>query len=479
MFSSFVSSLCSRLPEQLRSVVRRPASPSYPVDEDSFRGLDAEINERSTPPPEEHFDLRCIWGVEFYTPSYIDTLESSLVHLGWGTPVGLHTERDPILWLRGLRRHRYSSSWFSLGPLATEDGPSFLGGTRKVPELPPYVPYAQGHIAALSPSLVAVSLCFALDESLSTKINASLREDRTSFLEARADGYAIRDPRSQKLSNFEETRRELQGSIHEWFGRHLPGVFVSGNVDVPTCELITARVARPYIRGKGEAPKVDSYIRIVGFEESMDSWHTDKMRGLLFDIPRASSHPLFMSKDSDLEAVIRDGYGSPRPGSIAFMDQAVSSMLRAWAVLPLMEHLTREVATMSVPANDAPEQALDVLKRGMLSRIDIAALSSELADESRANRWIHQDASQFVRARPIHEDRDDTLGKVLDYRIKSQAAWLKETDRSARANSEQYGTLLAAAENIRLQKSLKRLTWALTVLALLAIAMPVVAAKCF
>ena len=68
---------------------------------------------------------------------------------------------------------------------------------------------------------------------------------------------------------------------------------------------------------------------------------------------------------------------------------------------------------------------------------------------------------------------------MLDYLIKSQAAWLRETDRSAREHSAQYGTLLAAAENIRLQKSLKRLTWALTVLALLAIAMPVVAAKCF
>ena len=153
-------------------------------------------------------------------------------------------------------------------------------------------------------------------------------------------------------------------------------------------------------------------------------------------------------------------------------------MLRVWAMLPLMEHLTREVATTSVPFDEGPERTLDMLRRGMLSRMDVAALSNELADEAREKRWLYEDASQFVRD-PSRGDDDENLAKLLSYRVRNQAIWLKEADGAARQNAAEYGTLLAAAENIRLQRSLKRYTIALTFLGIAAIAATVVAARCF
>ena len=464
--------------ERLQGILRRPTSLSSSPDDD-YSEQDAETNVRSTPPPGEYVDLRCIWGIEFYTPSYIDNLVSHLQDIDSGVPGGIGSPRDPILWLRGLRRHRDSSSTLHLGRFTTEESPSFFGPTRRVPRLPLNVKYAHGQISSLSPSLVAIVLCFTLDESLSASINTSLRKDRISFLVPNPRGYSIRDPYAQKRNEIAGMRLELQKSICDWFAEYVPGVFTVRSGDIPTCELITAKDARPFILGESKGRELYSYLGLVGFETGMDSWRADTVEGLIFDIPRDTYHPHIAVNDSDLQSHLPDGYESPRTASIHFVDQLIASVLKAWAILPLVEHYTREVATTSIPAEDRPEQTLDAIKRSTLSRIDITALSSELTDKANANIWLWDEARKFVRVGPLSERFETTLGEGLEFLVQKQAAWLKETDRSARESSAQYGNLLAAAESIRLQKTVRWLTWVLVGLAGLTIAMSFVAAKCF
>ena len=481
MISSFLASVRSLVSQRLRRLFSRPSDIYDQLDEDVFRSHDAEMNERSSPPPEEHIDIRCIWGIEFYTPSHLDDLASRLQELGRHNVGPFRTRSDPVLWLHELSRSRYSGGWHPLGPFVENDGSSGSGSAKeKALRLPPHVSYVHGYIAALSPSLVSISLCFRLDESLSTMINASLHEDRTTLQVTTDGGKSFQDPHTQKQNDFDKTRLELQEEIREWFEEYLPGVLVAGNVDIPTCELITAKVARPYKQRDTNAPDWWSYQRIVGFEGGMDSWRMETVDGLRFDTPRDSWHSLFVANESDLDALVDDRNGIPREASVGYMDLAMGAMLRAWAILPLMEHLTREVATTSAPSNDGPEQTLEALKKGMLSRMDIAALSNELADEKQQRMLMYMEASsQFTRLLPFERDEDDTLAKLLCYRITSQAAWLKVTDGAARESAVQYGALLAAVENIRLQKSVKRLTWALTWLGVAAIVATVVAATCF
>ena len=475
MIPSWIVSLVTPVFEQLRRLLRPHSSSALefvlpPTD------MDDDFNKRSAPPPEEHIDLMCIWGIEFYTPSLVDRLEKNLHELHRSNVSTFRSSHHPVHWLRSLRRFRYSGGWTPLGPFAPQNE-SQADGPQRLPLTPPHVSAVHGHIASLSPSLIAVSMCFVLDESLSAVANASLRENRTSTWEPIENGKGLQDPRSQKQRDFDRIRLELQGGVHEWFEMHLPGVFTVGKAEVPTCQLITAKVARPYRQGDEKAPDWFSYQRIVGFEKGMDSWHLKDADGFVFDVPDNSSHSVFVANESDLPAFANRDQDRTRYETVAHANLSLSSMLRVWAMLPLMEHFTREVATSSVPFDEGPEHTLDVLKRGMVSSIDVAALSNELADEAREKGWLYEDASQFVRDSTFGDvDDDETLAKLLSYRIRNQAVWLREADRAARENALQYGTLLAAAENIRLQRSLKWFTIALFVLGLASIAVTLVAA---
>ena len=194
---------------KLRAVLHGPSKPPYPFDDESFKSRDESINRDSTPPSDEYIDLRCIWGVEFYTPSYVSDLEAHLHDLGWGTAQGRRSGRDPVSWVRGLRRHRYGAASFNVGPITTDHSPTFLGDTYGVDDLPPGVSYAHGGIHSLSPSLIAISVCFVLEPSFSTTINDSLRKSRVSYRVPVLSAPAASSPRAHRPAADGHRRGEL------------------------------------------------------------------------------------------------------------------------------------------------------------------------------------------------------------------------------------------------------------------------------
>ena len=251
---------------KLHAVVHRPSKPPHPFDDESLGARDENINRDSTPPPDELIDLRCIWGIEFYTPGDVAELEARFHDLGWGAAQGSRPGRDPVSWLRGLRRHRYGAASSNVGPITAEHSPTFLGDTYSVAHLPPGVSYAHGRIHSLSPSLIAISVCFVLEPSFSTNINDSLRQSRVSYLVPIPRGYSIIDPYIQKSESIAEIRGNLQESIADWFSVYLPGVFSRTSSRLPTCELLTAKVARPFIFGESTGRGLYSYLGPIGFD---------------------------------------------------------------------------------------------------------------------------------------------------------------------------------------------------------------------
>ena len=278
MVQSWIASIASLAAEHLHRLLDSFSS-SAPEVQEPWSDWDDDLNKRSTPPPEEHIDLMCIWGIEFYTPSLIDDLERNLQELHQSNVSVFRSSHHPVRWLRSLRRFRYSGGWLPLGPFATQSA-SHTIGSQELPQAPPYVSSVHGHIAALSPSLIAVSMCFVLDESLSDLVNTSLREDRTSTWEPIEGGKGLQDPPAQKGRDFERTRLELQGGVHEWFETHLPGVFTGGKAEVPTCQLITAKVARPYRAGDEGAPDWFSYQRLLGLRKEWNIGTSRRQTGL-------------------------------------------------------------------------------------------------------------------------------------------------------------------------------------------------------
>ena len=460
---------------KLQRVLRRLGLSSPEEDtstQDYDQAYDQRINRESTPPPEEHIDLRCIWGIEFYTPSHVDRLEADLRQLGWGEAQGFRDRWDPVIWLQGLRRHRYSVSGTNLGPLTAATSPNSFSPMKFVPRLPHQISYAQGQITSLSPSLISIIMCFTLEESFADEINSSLRNDRVSSRIPIDTGYLIHDPYRQKREDIEKIRSDLRNEISEWFEEFIPGVFSTKRGSLPTCELIVSRLCQPFILGESPGRGAYDYLGLVGFHPNSDSWKNQQVPGLILDISSEHLHANISVKESDIEAAASD-YGGNRSGSIHYLNQFFSRTLQSWAILPLLEFYTEEISRSGLPDDDKPENILNFLHRTTLRRSDIAVLSAELSDEL---SWIWHEAIQFYRLTLL--DEYTTLGEELKVLVQKQADWLRETDRFTRENAAQYGSLLASVENIRLQKSLKRLTWVLAGLAVLAAVMPVIAAKC-
>ncbi len=463
---------------KLRAVIHDRTTPSFPFDDGSFRARDERINRDSTPPSDEHVDLRCVWGIDFYTPSDVAELEGHLHDLGWGAAQRSRSGRDPVSWLRGLRRHRYGAASFPVGPITAEHSPTFIVDTYSVDHLPPGVSYAQGSIHSLSPSLIAISICFIIEPSFSTTINDSLRTPHVSYRVPTPRGYAIIDPYIQKCESIAAIRGIVQEGIADWFSAHVPGIFSRSSTRLPTCELLTAKVARPFVFGESTGRGRYSYLGPIGFDASSDSWKTLKVEGMVFNIPRDHYHANIAVNAADLEAAVADGYGPPRTGSVHFLNMIMESVIVSWAILPLLETYTQDVSTDSLPDSQDHVQALDNLKTKMMARGDVAALTTELGDEGDHGGWTWIEAREFVRVRPFPREKQVTLGEELQFLIQNQAAWLNEMNRVTREHATQYGTLLAATESIRIQRGLNRLTLSLAGLAIVAIGMPIIAERC-
>ncbi len=441
------------------------------------RDYDDRANRATTPPPEERIDFRCIWAIECYTSSQFQGLVDNFSKLGWKERFTLNSYSDPVLWLKQLRGSRFPGGSLNLGHIVTEEGPYSIGGNRIVPELPRHAKYALGWIECLTPSLVAISLCFVLDEDLSIGVNESLRKYRTSYGVPISGGIEIRDARAQKHADFEAFRRDLHESVADWFSQYIPGMFASADGETPTCELVTANLARPYIKGEGDAPNMFSYVPIVGFVAGLNSWRNQRMPGLIVDLPTDSWHGLVSANEAQLKSAVGKWDSSSRDGTSTWMDLELSSILKLWAVIPLLEQLVRTTDGQLIPIADDPEQAMEALRRGAMSRVDISALTTELANDISEDRWTRRTGGRFEKAISRGE-AEEGLAATLVYIVQRKAAWLRDADRAAREMAGLYGGLLGSVGNIRLQKSIRRLTWFLALLAMLAIVSPVVAATC-
>lgn len=406
---------------------RAPVSPDLP---DGFISSerDQRLNAASALPPGEHIDVPCIWGVEFYTPAYIDGLESGLERLGWETSSSTTTanplNRDPIGWLKGLRRHRYGSAALPLDTLTTDESPQFFGSHR-VPELPQSAEYAQADIFAIAPSILAVSVCFTIRQGVADAIDKVLREPKTSYAVPRERGYSIRDPYTQKAAAFQARRDVLQREVATWFAEYLPGVFSSSSSrDLPTWKFITTAVGHPV--PLGTRSPLWSYLRLIGFTLGLESWVHKRLSGLYLSTTRSQpDHALLIgNRDSLLAEMPSKNVGesvSARDTLVFEVHAALRDVLPSWAVIPLVDLYTRDVVSATVPKHLEPVRTLETLRESMLRRLDVATVASELKDISEEEHWTWSDANSFVRVEHPSSSTTLELGDNLRFIVGNQA----------------------------------------------------------
>ena len=430
---------------------------------ESRRKNDAVINAETTPPEDEYVDLRCIWAVEYYTPSHVDNLIESLGKLK-SIEDDLPGRENPGSWVRNVRNFSSGGSWFNLGVFRSADDERFWPMPYRTAPLPKSVDQARGHIHSLTPSLTCIVMCFIFDENARCRLDEALRKYRRTLIRDLSNGYQTIDPERQKTEEVQQIRQEYKNLASKWFRENLPGVFSSDLLGgrLPTCELVTLRNAEPFPDPEvGDASR-PGYLRVLDLKFSPSVWKSTDLVGLKFSFGRLG-HELaynstFAVRDADID---RAGLSEP----VAHVDSKYHGMVAKLAVEPLLEGYSkglnelRDSVTTGIRRRSRrrPFQTLQSLVDNPAYDVDIAAVTADLTAYTGESYRFWKDLAPFI---PGYEwGNQNPLDESFGLAVNRHAARVNQTDLSLRDHLTQYGSLIAATENIRTQKQIICLTF--------------------
>ncbi len=454
-------------------------------DDDEFLGYarknDWERNAETAPPTEEYIDLYCRWAVEFYTPTYIEGLVDGLQKLGASTETNQRLDRDPVDWLRRQRSLHRTSGWMSLGNLLPPGSKRFGLGDTIETSLPEGVKYATWKMFSLSPSLTCIVMAFVFDEQEATIFDASLRSEYQTYLEPVGKTNRIHTPDFQKAARIRSVRERISNSITQWFKENLPGLFCSDLLDgkLPTCELLFLTEADPFpVRQDGEVPP-PQYLQLLGLDGAFEAWESTRTSGLKFKpfhrgARDGQHHSILSIKESAIPDSLVKLYGGERkPSMFSSLNMNFPDILSLWACISLLEGYTRHLgkirdsASFRLATDRNTIAKLHSLGDNVSFSLDISAVTSDLIANAKAKSGSFGWIEKYKPCTPDMEE-EQALNQVLLAAITEEAKQLRKMDRSIRTHLTQFGSLLAAAEDIRLQRKINKLTWTILAAALLA-----------
>ena len=443
---------------------------------------DEEWNRKTSLPNGEHIDLSCIWGVEFYTSLHTDTLVTALETLHRGSTREGNLTSDPSLWVRDLRRHRLGGGMMLLGILTPPGSELFFPSHRIENVLPPFCEYALAHIYSLSPSLLAVVVCFVLEDEAATKFNTILEQDKTTVAIPIPNGYSIRNPMFQKSAEIQTLRADLAQAIAHWFRENLPGQFTSvlESSELPTCEFMTTRLAAPFPSASDERLSGWSYVNLLELADGFDIWSSSRTTGLYF---RGSTDSRYRSilaiRERELVAAMEEEEAQNQSARINKVDSDATALILARGIMILSEeyaHQLLKIRDQELSDSTSSRVAVEYLERlskSILRGVDVSAVAAELYELSQQVSWPLGAAADYSTAPGPFARNSVSFIKQFQIFTKEQAIWLVKLEETFRAHATQVGSLIGAREDLRLQKKITLMTITMIVLAVAAILLSV------
>ena len=437
------------------------------------RDSDADANARSEPSSEEVINLRCIWAVEFYTPSQISNLLNSFDKLGWNTDDILGAASNPGLWIRRNRESSNGGGWLNLGAISQVNDAQPSPDARHAP-LPHGIEYAIGAMYSLTSSITCIVIGFVLDGNQNRRYEQALRRKRQTYLKPlKGRGFAIVSPDSQKATDINAIRAEIRNVASNWFCSHLPGLFASGNAmgNHPTCEFMTLSNAIPFSSYTRLDPANSIWLNILNIGSDHYVWQADRLSGLKFVWPfihedDSQFHAAILAQDKVFsDDVMKLEGGTDRNSIIYYVDKFANTLLSRWAILGMLSSYERYLNNLrdgtafDPKLNEKPFQLFEDLCNHLSRNVDILALSVELQEFAGDDGIFRHDFNDFhICTSQHHQGQDIALSKVLKQKILECADWIRNFDRSISEILIQYGNALGARENIKLQGQIATLT---------------------
>ena len=444
-----------------------------------YRRNDPARNEETTPPEDEHIDLRCMWAVEFYAPSDIDKLVDNLKRLGWDQS-DFPGRESPASWVQISRQYSEGGSWLNLGTIRSDDDKRPRPSRDRTAPLPMHVRHARGGIYSFTPALTCIILCFEFEDDFRCRIDEALRRSRQTFTRpVSRSGHEILDPERQKTDEVRQLRQKCTNLAAKWFRENLPGVFSSGLLggQLPTFELVTLHKAEPFPDRDGEEHAPPGYLHILDLEFSLSVWRSKDTPSLKLSLDLLGQnleyHSIFVVRDTEItDTKLLEAYDG-LSGLATYVDNAYRDMIGKVAIRALLDgysrrlNALRDTVTLRIrhPSRLRPSHTLQVLVDNVAYDIDIPAVATDLTSST-------QESSRFFRGLSSFEpcygwESRSSLEEVFRPAVNRHAARINQTTQSLRGHLTQFGSLFAATENVRTQNLILGFTIILTVLAVL------------
>ena len=433
------------------------------------RKNDAIVNAETTPPEDENVDFRCMWAVEYYTPSHVEHLIECLSKLK-SKEDDLPGRISPGSWVRNTRQFSSGGSWLNLGRIRSDDDRRLWPMPYRTAQLPKSVDHARGTIYSVTPSLTCVVICFVFDDQVRTRLDYALRKPRRTFIRTLSSGYQPVTPYWQKSEDIHQVRDEYRNLAANWFRENLPGAFCSGLHEgrLPTYELVTLRKAEPFPDPMATDVFRADYLRILDLMSSTSVWRSTDTPGLKMSLGNfgidSGYDVTFVAREDEIDnEQSLELYGG-MPELPNYVDSEYSSAIALMAIEPLLDGYSkglnefRDSVEISIRrrSRHRPFLTLEKIVENSAYDVDVAAVSADILSHAEETYRFWQELTKF---KPSYDwGNQDPLAKPFGFAVNNHAMRLRQADQALRDHLTQYGSLIAAMENVKTQRQVFCLT---------------------
>ena len=443
-------------------------------------------------PEGEQVRLPVIWLTELYTPTTLTGLLEGLPRL-MAKARYQHLDRgDLVEWVQGTRRQG-GGSWRILPIVRPSGGPHSPGDIEDV--LPVGITSVTWGIYTLTSTVTAVTAAFHLQEDRAEELQCIVNEDVSTRASVLPDGgYQISDVRWQKQQSADRWRDSLRSDAAGWLADRLPGSFhrlVPGQL--LTIELLLTEKQRPWDEPISGPGGTRGWMQVLDLVGRVGYWQCTSVPGLRLRGRRI--HRWDRSRRNVLTlAALRDeflGTGSRDQDASGAQDEAIYSLhsrvipfANREALTALLQELDEQLASTRDLSERATSQrsakALTQVQQQLISTgLDGQIVAADIAGYARDKERWRYDVLDFTHVVPPALIAAGTqplpLTEVLRHGQIERGTAVARAEADLRDLINSSAQLSAAAENIRLQRSVRWLAIVSLIVAIVAAAATVAA----
>lgn len=429
-------------------------------------------NAETTPKTGETIDRLCIWSVEYFTPSTINSLLMSLRKLGLDQD-RVFNDRSADLWLRNSRKSSTSGGFTNLGTIRRR-GDKRIFSSGAVGEIPEGIDYINVRIHGIAPSLTACIFRFEISKDKRGDIFARLAKFRFPKFVSFGSAYSVWGPTEIKRQEIDNARLELRMQVHSWINRYFKGFFAEFEVSKrPQIECIFYE--------KGTLSLDDDKVwDLSGIARGDNDWKFDGKTEVIFSNPSRGSiyrtmHGILSFTEKSLEEQELASYGGGAVGFAHKLEYEIHPFIYSWGLLSLLECMRERISQLRDNelglGKKAGSKAIDFLRKLTQENAEIEMVCYDLSKHKYRSRKTLRPKLTGGKYASMSA-RDNLLSWVWNS-VGDRAERLLEIDKSVRALAQQQGNLIIADQNLWLQKLVGFITVLAAVLAAISAYSPV------